>query len=522
MRYIKAVIICIFLILPFLNSERAYGMTDIRVGLLTNYKDAKIVTVYNNDIKFGYCIADKFATECSFYSSSGFSFEPDSDAYYSLRDEFSTYLEVCNEVAVLASYGLKAHPVSVYRGKWKIYIEEDSYESLEYEIRDAIKDKVTLMKDNKYLVRMLFADSSMLIDGSVYKTFPQIKSGSSSVIKLGTRSYRGRIEIGRFAKSTLTVVNILNIEAYLLGVVPCEMNSSWHIEALKAQAVCARSYATSVAGFGASCNIEKPYILTDTSATQVYGGFNYETDATYKAVKSTMGEVIKSRGNIISAFYFSTSGGATEYGSDVWGIKGNNYLSVSDDYETSPEKKPWLYGFSFDEIEAVLNKEGFEIEDINDIYPETVTSSGRIYTLVIKSKQKTLRISGTKFRSIFELPSTKFTVNIGGNEADRVYVRYKAGDKEIDLSNAYVISDKKDVSLISQSAEQYIVKNGHTLWGILNKTANDKNTVIFAGMGSGHGVGMSQSGAYGMARAGFDYKEILHYYFNNIVIDNYA
>lgn len=125
--------------------------------------------------------------------------------------------------------------------------------------------------------------------------------------------YRGDIIIYNFGKK-LTVVNSLPLEEYLLGVVPSEMPSKWNIEAHKAQAIAARSYALA--------NLNKRgshgYDLKDTPHDQAYGGASSETDQTTRAVLSTRGEVLTYENKIIPAYYHAASGGKTFSAGQVW------------------------------------------------------------------------------------------------------------------------------------------------------------------------------------------------------------
>ena len=125
--------------------------------------------------------------------------------------------------------------------------------------------------------------------------------------------YRGDMAIYNI-NNTLTVVNFLPLEEYLLGVVPSEMPSKWNLEAHKAQAIAARSYALA--------NLNKRgshgYDLKDTPADQAYGGASSETPRTTKAVLSTRGEVLTYDNKIIPAYYHASSGGKTQDAGNVW------------------------------------------------------------------------------------------------------------------------------------------------------------------------------------------------------------
>ena len=153
----------------------------------------------------------------------------------------------------------------------------------------------------------------------------------------------------------MTVINHLSMQEYLYGVVPCEMVYAWHIEALKTQAVCARSYAYT-AGFGSATNISKPYTICDTTSSQVYKGYGAERKSTNEAVDATRGKIIYYNGKPARAYYSSTSGGSTENVEDVWGTPQGYLRQVSDIYELDPELDPWIKVIKVNEIEKLMKQ----------------------------------------------------------------------------------------------------------------------------------------------------------------------
>lgn len=140
-----------------------------------------------------------------------------------------------------------------------------------------------------------------------------IKTSSSGFISAKNKWYRGNL-IVRNVNGKLTVINDIKLEEYLLGVVPSEMPSTWHEEALKAQAVAARSYA--VANLGKQSR--HGYDLKDNTEDQAYGGASAETERARNAVAQTAGIVITQNKNVIPAFYFASAGGKTSNAGDVW------------------------------------------------------------------------------------------------------------------------------------------------------------------------------------------------------------
>ena len=149
----------------------------------------------------------------------------------------------------------------------------------------------------------------------------------------GREDYRGKLEISR-ATASLQLVNTVGLEAYLLGVVPGEMPKDWPLEALKAQAVAARTYAL------ASLVKGKPFDLYSDWRSQVYYGVDSESPGTTRAVRETRGQILTYEGKPAQTFYFSSSGGRTCSALDVFGTDFPYLVAVDDPWdETSPNHR---------------------------------------------------------------------------------------------------------------------------------------------------------------------------------------
>jgi stage II sporulation protein D len=162
-----------------------------------------------------------------------------------------------------------------------------------------------------------------------------INTNLNGFTRSGGARYRGTLRVVRSGSSFL-IVNRLRLEPYLRGVVPNEVPSSWPVETLRAQAVCARSYALRV------INARAEYDLVCTPASQVYNGYERETARTNAAVSATAGVVPISGGRPIVAYYSSTSGGHTENIENVWGGSPVAYLKgVKDPYDSYSPHHIW-------------------------------------------------------------------------------------------------------------------------------------------------------------------------------------
>jgi stage II sporulation protein D len=174
--------------------------------------------------------------------------------------------------------------------------------------------------------------------------------GGKSVTYSGVGAYRGELH-ARKVDGSLYAINKVGLDSYVKGVIPDEVPPSWPQDALRAQAVAARSYAlaTTVNGDG--------YDLYDDTRSQVYGGLSAEENSTNEAARRTNGEVIKSGGDVAQAFFFSTSGGETE--NSEFGFEGGSprsYLkSVNDPFDNASPLHKWKERFSQDQMESKLS-----------------------------------------------------------------------------------------------------------------------------------------------------------------------
>jgi len=174
--------------------------------------------------------------------------------------------------------------------------------------------------------------------------------GGGSVRFEGVGTYRGDLR-ARNVGGSLYAINKVGLESYVQGVIPNESPASWPQDALRAQAVAARSYAlaTRVGGEG--------YDLYDDTRSQVYGGKGSETSATNQATRRTARKIIKSDGNVATAYFFSTSGGQTE--NSEFGFSGGSarpYLkSVNDPHDDTSPYHRWTVRYSQGEMESKLS-----------------------------------------------------------------------------------------------------------------------------------------------------------------------
>ena len=458
------------------------GRNMVKVGLTKEYFNKISLRLNNSTIKIGFSKDDIYYPFDILRGEDGISISRDYGVYKIYGGSFTTYAKAASEAAALrgAKKSLTVIPALVGmnkngKGVWKLY---DVYSAENILTENDLYAEVNDRK-SKYLLAVSIGKDKLIVDAGKAGANPQFEpvNKDEGVEIEGENRYRGRIEVGTYGKKGVTAVNIINLEDYIRGSVPMEMTYTWHSSALKAQAVCARSFGAAVSGFGSDSDISKGYRLTNTISHQSYGGMNVETKETDRAVKSTESEFVTYKNKVIKTTYFSTSGGYTEDSENVWGAKKPWLRAVPDPYENKPEKKPWTLVFTKQELSNMLSgyklSKGKRLGVVKSIRVTKRSKSGRVLELVVRGSAGSLILKKQEIRKAFNLYSTKI----------KVYT-----------SSAFVNS-------LSTGSKKV-----------------NKDGFVFFGKGYGHGVGMSQSGARGMAEAGYGYKKIIMHYFTGVEI----
>ncbi len=326
-------------------------------------------------------------------------------------------------------------------------------------------------------------------------------------------SYCGGFEYNRVNGNDITVINVVGLHDYIKGVIAYEMNPSWNIEALKAQALCAKSYTMANLGKHKSLGFD----ICNTTDCQVYYGTRQQTKNSNKAVDDTYGLFIKYNGKVVPAFYHASSGGATEDAENVWGNSSAYLKGVEDTYLV--QTMPYTFTITNSQIRDVLIGKGYNVSNITDYYVSEVTPHGNVRAVTfVQSGGKKLVFTGEKARTIinnasmgFQVKSQRYTVTPSGGGA---YINNSPAGQ---LSGLYAVGssgaarlnmDNNSVKVLSASGVSNISTGGGGVVG----------SYTVSGTGSGHNVGMSQWGAKAMADKGFDYKEIINFYYTDVEI----
>lgn len=327
---------------------------------------------------------------------------------------------------------------------------------------------------------------------------------NSLVRAQGTPSYGGRLEI-LDTENGLVLVNEIDMEAYLKKVIPSEMPSSYEKEALKAQAVCARTYAfvqsrsNSYSEYGAQ--------IDDSTQFQVYNNVDPD-EKTAQAVQETYGKMLYYNGNPITAYYFSTSCGTTTNAS-IW--------------DSDPEATPYLRCLS---LQTARSRLSFASEKAfaSFIKKKDFPAYDASYPLYRWNFRTNGTIIASHVGGVGKITGVSVTERGPGGVATKLLVKGSEGETTISGQNA-IRSALGDASLT------LTLMDGKTSdgWSLLpsgflaiEETGTDEQGVVqfrVYGGGYGHGVGMSQNGAQGMAKAGMGYEEILKYFYDGVTIE---
>ena len=358
--------------------------------------------------------------------------------------------------------------------------------------------------------------------------------------------YYGGFRYERIGGGDLTVVNIVDLETYIKGVVPYEMSSSWPLEALKVQAVCARSYAYINIHSGKHTSYH--FDVCNTTDCQAYYGAgtnssSYQaTERTDQAVDETAGEYAWYDGQVIEAFYSSSHGGASESVYNVWGTSLEQYpylCGVEDPYEADMASKnsysSWTVSYTSSELVQRLENYGYDASSGIESLTLTYSDLGNVIQVRVNYRDggsDTIRPSS--MRSVFGISSIRFTVNGqaassgSGTTSSSGGGLTANGSTSLDSQGTYtVISGSGSLSqagldglyAISGSGSITPAEDAASGGGSGTDTPTGTQVTVsgssysFQGSGNGHQLGLSQYGAWAMAERGFTYEEIIEFYY---------
>ena len=354
----------------------------------------------------------------------------------------------------------------------------------------------------------------------------EVQSNDPRGIWLGSRRYRGRLQF-LVRRGQVQVINHLGIETYLASVVGSEMPHRWPLPALQAQAVAARTYALRQRGKAGDFDVKA------TVSSQVYRGVESETPSTIEAVESTRSLVLVHAGRLINAVFHSSSGGATEPSGEVWRNQLPYLVSVADHDQHSPVHR-WNKRFDDDALRDLFRETG----GVKRLQVLKTSSTGRVRTARVQGPRGSLVLTGRELRRRLGLKSTMVQFELINDSPDASTASAIATAQNDPQASTHAAPPLIGLWRDSASGPDTTSSTSGRLAALLpppplpplnrsvfNKPRPDLRAgemVLEArGQGFGHGVGMSQWGAHGLALQGADFREILLHYYRGAEIRPY-
>lgn len=337
----------------------------------------------------------------------------------------------------------------------------------------------------------------------------------------GTR-YRGEIAVLiPPGKGKLSVVNVVGVEDYLLGVVPKEVSPGWPPEAVKAQAVAARSYALAQRGAGKYAGLG--FDLTDDTSSQVYGGIEAEHPLSTLAVQATRGQVVTYGGKLATTYFFSSSGGHTENNETIWsGGSPVPYLRGVPDPDVDSPYYRWEVSRTIPQLLADLGSSG-RPASLGDVV--AVRGEGRQGP---SGRWSAWRVIGSLGETVVDAEATRWRFEVRSAPREFRVVKTQLGTPARTVqpdAPMTVLGAGGRTGTRSGNSLQMIGRAG-AVPAVAARAVAAQGEIpaeyALVGGGWGHGIGMSQWGARSMAQQGKTYVEILRHYFQGTQVVAWA
>lgn len=338
--------------------------------------------------------------------------------------------------------------------------------------------------------------------------------------------YAGGFEYPRVTGGSLNVINVVPLEDYVKGVVPYEMPGSWPLEALKAQAVCARNFV----GRSTKHLNRYGFDVCNTTDCQMYcgrgSGKTAPTSRTNEAVDATAGLRMYYGSELVEAVYHSSDGGATEDAANVWGGDVPYLKGKLDPYESMTQIPNYNYSvhYTMSELTWILQNSNRKIGNVCQVEISERTPNGNVKKVTFTDTAgKKLVVTGDSARTVFysstygkSVRSLRFDLAGGGSTPSDITINH-AGNRVNGLNGLSVLSGQGTLSHLKGDQATVITSSGRgQVGGSTSVQSGDGITIT--GTGNGHNVGMSQYGAKAMAEQGFSYQDILKFYYTDVTI----
>ena len=512
----------------------AYDVPEmIEVGLESVCKNATSASIGSSQLAVGTLKNDKFREDGTISSSGGFTAKMVRGEVIRITDSMSQK-EAEDLAYSLRRTGFDASCGYLGNDDWTVYVQNSSRS----EVESASKKSAERISSFNGICLSGGGENLLMVSNDVDYGF----SGTDDTFTINGKQYRGCL---RFAVNgtVMTAVNVVDLEEYLYGVIPAEMPASYGEEALKAQTLAARTYAMTKLNAHKSSGYE----LCDTINCQVYKGYSGENSKTNAIVDETEGEIICYNGTPIEAVFSASTGGYTENSENVWNSVVPYLRAVPEVGEYG--NNTWTKTLTLSQLDSLLSAKGENIGSAQDIVITKISTGGRVQEMKIVGTSGSVTLTKENIRTYFSgacgsLPSKMFTINgkggdpsSGSRSVQRQATKSSSTGSLTSSAAANGITAKtegtlsavngKNLKLDGLSVSENTNSNQNTpvistedyqIYDV-NISTVENGTFVFEGSGNGHGVGLSQNGAQGMAQQGYSYEEIIKHYYTGVTIE---
>lgn len=512
----------------------AYDVPEmIEVGLESVCKNATSASIGSSQLAVGTLKNDKFREDGTISSSGGFTAKMVRGEVIRITDSMSQK-EAEDLAYSLRRTGFDASCGYLGNDDWTVYVQNSSRS----EVESASKKSAERISSFNGICLSGGGENLLMVSNDVDYGF----SGTDDTFTINGKQYRGCL---RFAVNgtVMTAVNVVDLEEYLYGVIPAEMPASYGEEALKAQTLAARTYAMTKLNAHKSSGYE----LCDTINCQVYKGYSGENSKTNAIVDETEGEIICYNGTPIEAVFSASTGGYTENSENVWNSVVPYLRAVPEVGEYG--NNTWTKTLTLSQLDSLLSAKGENIGSAQDIVITKISTGGRVQEMKIVGTSGSVTLTKENIHTYFSgacgsLPSKMFTINgkggdpsSGSRSVQRQATKSSSTGSLTSSAAANGITAKtegtlsamngKNLKLDGLSVSENTNSNQNTpvistedyqIYDV-NISTVENGTFVFEGSGNGHGVGLSQNGAQGMAQQGYSYEEIIKHYYTGVTIE---
>lgn len=512
----------------------AYDVPEmIEVGLESVCKNATSASIGSSQLAVGTLKNDKFREDGTISSSGGFTAKMVRGEVIRITDSMSQK-EAEDLAYSLRRTGFDASCGYLGNDDWTVYVQNSSRS----EVESASKKSAERISSFNGICLSGGGENLLMVSNDVDYGF----SGTDDTFTINGKQYRGCL---RFAVNgtVMTAVNVVDLEEYLYGVIPAEMPASYGEEALKAQTLAARTYAMT------KLNAHKGsgYELCDTINCQVYKGYSGENSKTNAIVDETEGEIICYNGTPIEAVFSASTGGYTENSENVWNSVVPYLRAVPEVGEYG--NNTWTKTLTLSQLDSLLSAKGENIGSAQDIVITKISTGGRVQEMKIFGTSGSVTLTKENIRTYFSgacgsLPSKMFTINgkggdpsSGSRSVQRQATKSSSTGSLTSSAAANGITAKTEGTLSAMNGKNLkldglsvsentnsnqntpVISTGDYQIYDVNISTVENGTFVFEGSGNGHGVGLSQNGAQGMAQQGYSYEEIIKHYYTGVTIE---